>query len=131
MKLLLDTHIWVWVSMEPWRITSEVNRILSDAENELWVSVVSIWELVFLVERKRIKLTEDLHAWVANSRRELALREAPLSWEVALDLPYTPVTHKDPADRLLVATARILDLTLVTADTRLIHTDGVRVLANA
>jgi PIN domain nuclease of toxin-antitoxin system len=131
MKLLLDTHIWVWMSLEPWRITSEVNQVLSDPENELWISAVSIWEIVLLLEKKRIKLDEGLHAWVANTKRELTLREAPLSWDVALDLPFTPLMHQDPADRLLVATARVLDLTLVTADTRLMRTENVRILANS
>jgi len=130
MKLLLDTHIWVWISLEPWRITSEVNQALSDPANELWVSAVSVWEIVTLLEKKRVQFDEGLHSWVANTKRELGLREAPLSFDVVLDLPFTPLKHKDPADRLLVATARILDLTLVTADTRLMRTEGVRLLAN-
>jgi PIN domain nuclease of toxin-antitoxin system len=131
MRLLLDTHIWVWMSLEPWRLTSEVNQVLGDSSNELSVSAVSVWELVLLIEKKRMRLTESLHAWVANSKRELTLREVPLSWDVVLDLPFSPLTHKDPADRLLVATARVFDLTLVTGDDRILRAKDVRVLANA
>lgn len=131
MKLLLDTHIWVWMSLEPWRLASEVNQILADPNNELSVSAVSVWELLLLLEKKRIKLGEDLHAWVVNSKRDLSLRELPLSWEVALDLPFSPLAHRDPADRLLVATARVFDLTLVTGDSRILRTKDVRVLANS
>ena len=130
MKLLLDTHIWIWTIVEPWRLTSEVNQSLSDPANQLWVSSVSIWELILLVEKKRIDLGIDLREWVAKSKRELQLIEAPMSWAVAQDLPFTPLDYRDPADRLLVATARVFDLTLVTADARLIRADGVRILAN-
>jgi len=52
MKLLLDTHIWTWSQLEPWRITSEVTKKLGDPRNELWLSPVSIWELVLLVEEE-------------------------------------------------------------------------------
>lgn len=119
------------MSLEPWRITSEVNHILGDPNNELSVSAVSVWEMVLLLEKKRIKLGENLQAWVANSQRDLSLREIPLSWEVALDLPFSPLVHQDPADRLLVATARVFDLILVTSDRRILGTKDVRVLANA
>jgi PIN domain nuclease of toxin-antitoxin system len=54
MKLLLDIHIWIWSHLEPWRITSEVTKELGDPRNELWLSPLSIWELVLLVEKKRL-----------------------------------------------------------------------------
>jgi PIN domain nuclease of toxin-antitoxin system len=130
MRFLLDTHIWIWSQLEPWRVTSDVNLALESPENELWLSPISIWELVLLLEKKRIDLGEELHLWISNAQRDLMLREAPFSWEVAQELRFTLLGHKDPADRLLVATARVLDLTLVTADTRLMRVDGIRVLAN-
>jgi len=130
MRLLLDTHIWIWNHLEPWKISSEVNGILAASENELWLSPVSIWELVVLIERKRVELDKDLHDWVEQSKRELMLREVPLTWEVASELRFTILEQRDPADRFLVATARIYDFTLVTADERLVSVPGLNVLQN-
>jgi PIN domain nuclease of toxin-antitoxin system len=130
MKLLLDTHIWLWIHREPWKLTSEVNQVIASPENELWLSPVSIWELVSLLEKRRVTLREDMHVWVENSKRELSLLEAPFSWEVAQEMRFTLLGHRDPADRFLVATAKVQDLTLVTADERLMRVDGLRVLPN-
>ena len=130
MNLLLDTHIWIWNTLEPWRISSEVNQALADPENELWLSPISIWELLTLLEKGRVILNEDIGAWIARSKQELLLREAPVTWEVAEKLPSTLLGHRDPGDRFLVATARVLNLTLVTADERLMRVEGIRVLAN-
>jgi len=130
MRLLLDTHIWIWSDLEPWRLTSDVTRILSDTENELWLSPVSVWELIVHVEKKRITLEKDVLTWSATSKQELSLREAPMSWAVAEELRFVVLRHRDPADRFLVATARVQDLTLVTADRMLMEIDGVRILPN-
>jgi PIN domain nuclease of toxin-antitoxin system len=130
MNLLLDTHIWIWNHLAPEKISSEVNGILAASENELWLSPVSVWELIVLVEKKRLELEKDLHDWVQQSKRELMLQEAPLSWEVAHELRFTVLKQRDPADRFLVATARVYDLTLVTADERLVNVPGLSVLQN-
>ena len=130
MRLLLDTHIWIWSDLEPWRLTSDVTRILSDTENELWLSPISVWELIVHVEKKRITLEKDVLTWIGESKKELSLREAPMSWAVAEELRFVVLRHRDPADRFLVATARVQDLTLVTADRMLMGIDGVRILPN-
>jgi hypothetical protein len=59
MKLLLDTHIWLWIHREPWKLTSEVNQALADPQVDLWLSPVSVWELAVLLEKKRVTLQED------------------------------------------------------------------------
>ena len=130
MNLLLDTHIWIWNHLAPQKISSQVNAMLAATENDLWLSPVSVWELIVLVEKKRLELEKDLHEWVQQSKRELMLQEAPLSWEVADELRYTLLRQRDPADRFLVATARVYDLTLVTADESLMDVPGLKVLKN-
>ena len=130
MKLLLDTHIWLWIHREPWRLTSEVNQAVAYFDNELWLSPVSIWELLILVEKKRVSLYEDMNVWVNRSVKEFSLREAPFSWAVAHEMRFTLLGHRDPAGRFLAATARVYDLTLVTADESLMRVDGVRVMEN-
>ena len=130
MKLLLDTHIWIWSVQEPWKLSSEVAREIMQPENKLFLSPVSIWELSILTERKRVVLNLDFGQWCRTSIQELSLKEAPLTWDVAGEIPSTRFLHRDPGDRFLVATAKVFDLTLVTADERLIEVPGLRVLPN-
>jgi PIN domain nuclease of toxin-antitoxin system len=130
MKLLLDTHIWLWSALEPHRISRRVGRELSDEKNELWLSPISVWELTFLYRKGRAKTPQDIPAWVADSMKELRLTEAPLTIEVALAVCSLDFPHGDPADHFLAATAKVFDLTLVTADENLIGLKGIRVLPN-
>ncbi len=130
MRLLLDTHIWIWAVVEPARLSRRVTRALQENENELWLSPISTWELALLVERGRIRLDSDIDPWLADASDCCPTIEAPLTHEIALASTRVALPHRDPADRLLAATALILDLALVTADEQLIGCKGVRVLAN-
>jgi hypothetical protein len=67
MKLLLDTHIWLWSALEPHRISRRAARELSDQDNELWLSPISVWELTFLHRKGRAKTPQDITTWVARS----------------------------------------------------------------
>jgi PIN domain nuclease of toxin-antitoxin system len=129
-KLLLDTHIWLWTTLEPQRITRRVEKALADPVNELWLSPISVGELIVLLRKGRIRLPNDVIAWVAKTMRDLELTEAPLTVEVALAISSINFPHGDPADHFLAATTKVFDLTLVTADEHLLHLPGIRVLAN-
>ena len=128
MRLLLDTHIWLWSLREPQRLSHRLARELGDPANELWLSPVSMWEALLLYAKGRIEIPGDLAEWVALSMR--SLREAPLTHEIVLAAHQLPFPHLDPADRFLAGTAQVLDLTLVTADKRLLGLGEVRTLAN-
>jgi len=130
MNLLLDTHIWIWNDLQPEKLTSEVAQQLASTANELWLSPVSIWELILLVEKKRLALRQDFHVWIKESAQDLDLKEAAFSWEVAQELRFTMLGYADPADRFIPATAKAYDMTLVTADERLVKVPGLKVLAN-
>lgn len=130
MRLLLDTHIWIWGNLEPHRITSEVARQLTNPQNDQFLSAVSIWEAIVLLEKRRLRLDRGFGEWFKNSKEVMNLFELAITWEVAHELRFTLLGHRDPADRFLVATAKVYDLTLVTADERLMHVPGIRVLPN-
>lgn len=130
MRLLLDTHIWIWNYTAPEKLTSEVAREMLNPNNERHLSPVSIWEVAVLLEKRRISLNQDFRVWADESIKDLQLQEAPVSWEVAHELRYTSLGHRDPADRFLVATAKVYELTLVTADERLMKVPGLNVLPN-
>ena len=128
MKLLLDTHIWIWSLLKPGKLARRVLRALENPANELWLSPISIWELTILVEEGRVVLNAELEAWLAHAMRAAPLKEAPLTWEVALAAGNTGLPHRDPADAFLVATAKVFELTLVTADARLQAAKGIPLL---
>lgn len=130
MKLLLDTHIWLWSLLEPERLASGVIESLEDPNNQIWLSPVSVWELLVLQQKGRVLLTGPAEEWVAQAFDLAPLREAPFTFEVALETNRIELPHKDPADRFLAATARVFDLTLVTADERLLALPDISLLAN-
>jgi PIN domain nuclease of toxin-antitoxin system len=129
-KLLLDTHIWLWSTLEPERLSRRVNKALADPANELWMSPISVGELIVLLRKGRLSLPNDVAAWVAKTIQDLQLIEAPLTVEVALAIASINFPHGDPADHFIAATAKVFDLTLVTADDHLIKLPGIRVLSN-
>jgi PIN domain nuclease of toxin-antitoxin system len=130
MKLLLDTHIWLWSLGQPHRLSNRVAKQLDNRENELWLSPISIWEAFLLFKKKRVQISSDFETWLLNSLSALPVTEAPLTLEVARALPSLAVPHEDPADLFLAATAKAFGLTLITADRNLIKTQGISVLAN-
>jgi PIN domain nuclease of toxin-antitoxin system len=130
MNLLLDTHIWLWSVLEPKRLLQRVSQEIQDSGNELWLSPISIWELVVLWQKGRMLPGEDIESWVPQAIRALPLREAPVTYEVARETGRLQLTHGDPADRFLLATAKVFELTLVTSDERLLKVRDVSLLAN-
>ena len=130
MKLLLDTHIWLWSVLAPERLSKRVRALLRSQSNELWLSSVSTWELTGLCTKKRVILDEDVNQWVKKAFSLAPLREAPLTHQIALETVNLRLPHRDPADHFLGATARVMGLTLVTADETLIKARQFAVLPN-
>jgi PIN domain nuclease of toxin-antitoxin system len=130
MKLLLDTHIWLWSQLEPERLSRRVMRALIDPSNEIWLSSISVWETLMLCRKGRLSLDPDPAAWVTAALAKAPVREAPLTHDVALAVEAIELSHRDPADRFLAASAKVFGLTLVTADEYLIRGKGYTVLAN-
>ena len=130
LKLLLDTHIWIWSLIEPVQLTAGVRAALESDDNELWLSPISTWEALLLVERGRISLEWDPQALVSSMLKAGPFREASLTHAVAQQSRRLSLEHSDPADRFVAATAVVYDLTLVTADARLLRGKGYRTLAN-
>ena len=130
MKLLLDTHIWVWSVAEPRRLSKRVSAALQSPKNELWLSSISVWELLILAEKGSVDLDPPPLRWIADAFAASPLRDAPLTREVVIESRRLALNHKDPADRFIAATARVYDLMLVTADERLLDAAWLATLAN-
>jgi PIN domain nuclease of toxin-antitoxin system len=131
-NLLLDTHVWLWSHTAPERLTKRVTAVVTDPTNDLWLSPISIWEFLLLAQRGRVRLQAGLGArdWVEAALSRVPMHEAALTREVALRSRSVRVEHEDPADRFLAASAEVYELTLVTADERLLRGKGFRTLAN-
>ena len=117
MRLLLDTHIWLWIHREPQRLTAAVIREMSAPGAELWLSPISVWEAMMLQRKGRIGVHTSLEVWIRGLTQPYL--EASLTNEIAIASQLLPLVPWDPADRFLAATAKVLDLTLVTADAKL------------
>lgn len=129
-KLLLDTHIWLWSFLEPERLSRRVATELEDPDNELWLSPISVWEALVLVEKGRLVLRPSPSDWIEDALHHVPVQDAPVNRAVALTSRALSVATEDPADRFLAATGQVFDLTLVTADANLLETEGIAVLGN-
>ena len=128
MRLLLDTHIWLWSLNDPARLGKRVLHELRNAENELWLSPISTWEALTLDAKGRIQLPPNIAEWVRLATAPLL--EAPVTHAIALAARQIACPHNDPADRLIAATAQVLRLTLVTGDVNLLGLGEISTLAN-
>jgi PIN domain nuclease of toxin-antitoxin system len=123
MRLLLDTHILVWLMEDSDRIGDPVHAQIQQAadEDQLSVSAITPWEIAMLVAKGRLRLGRDVADWLAAALALPGIHLEPLSPAIAVASTRLPwEVHPDPADRILLATARHLDATLVTADGQLL-----------
>ena len=127
MKLLLDTHVWIWSQEDADRLGPRTKRLLVGPEHENHVCTISTLELARLVAAGDINVSIALREWVERALRAIQARTVPVSHEIAMEAYALPgLFHKDPADRLLVAAARCHELTVLTADERILNYHGVR-----
>jgi PIN domain nuclease of toxin-antitoxin system len=123
--LLLDTHCWLWAQLG---LIQKLSKAALDAirgaesKGNLRISVISIWELAMLEKRGRVALPMNVRTWVDEALSKPGIDVAPLTPEMMIESVHLPGDfHGDPADRMLVATARVLGATLLTKDDQLIR----------
>lgn len=122
--LLLDTHIWIWLmdgvaDKLPARVRARI-QVAAD-RGLVYVSAMSVWEVAMLEARKQLTLSVELSAWADRALAAPGVQLAPFSSEIAIDSTRLPGRiHGDPADRILIATARHLNAALVTCDRRIL-----------
>ena len=121
MKILLDTHVWVWSQESPEQLGVGAHDALADEDNAILVSAISTLEIARLTSGGRITLAGRLPIWIAESHSALLAETALLIHEIAITAYELPGEfHPDPADRMLVATAMVGDMSLMTADHRIL-----------
>jgi PIN domain nuclease of toxin-antitoxin system len=123
--LLLDTHCWLWaqLGLQDNLSRAAISAIRSaESTGRLLISVISVWELGMLEKRRRVVLPRSIGPWVEDALAQPGVSLAPLTPEIAIESVHLPGDlHGDPADRLIVATARVIGATLLTKDRRLVE----------
>ena len=124
MRVLLDTHVWIWCRAEPDRLSGRVRRIIESPRTAVYFSAASAWELAIKSDAGRLRLPESPEQVLSASLEEDRFEELPIRLRHALMTTTLPPLHGDPFDRLLIAQARCERLTLVTADERVLAYGG-------
>lgn len=128
--ILLDTHIWVWwVSQQP-QLTTQLEQIIQHhQEAGLGVSVISCWEVAKLVENGKLQLAITVADWLNQALAYPGVQLLELTLPIVIDSTQLPGTfHRDPADQIIVATARVYNMALLTVDTKIISYPHVQIL---
>lgn len=128
MKYLLDTHAWIWWNQSEERLTQRVKDIIS-GQNELYLSDISAWEFCKLVEKGKIEISVDTHFWVNEALKMKSLKTIRMTPEITCQSTLLPQPfHNDPADQIIVATARVIGATLLSKDERIINYKHVKTI---
>ncbi len=118
MRLLLDTHVFLWLLAEPERLGDRIDS-LQDPGNQLFLSAASSWEIAIKVQIGRLELPDEPKRYVPDRMRAIGAEPLPVQHTHALAVAELPPIHRDPFDRLLVAQARNQRLRIVTADAQI------------
>ena len=116
MRLLLDTHVWLWLQLDPGRLAPETLEVLEDEGSDLFLSAASSWELTIKHALGKIVLPEPPGTYVPSRMQRHGIVGLPIEHAHALAVGTLPPHHRDPFDRLLIAQAVEEQLTVVTLD---------------
>ena len=116
MRLLLDTHVWLWMQAAPSRLRPEAAELIADVSNEVLLSAASAWEISIKYSLGRLPLPVPPSEYVVSRMSRSGTAGLPVEHRHALAVADLPAHHRDPFDRILVAQAQLEGLTLVTAD---------------
>ena len=123
--LVLDTHVWIWVlEGAKVQLSSATVNLVEEAAGraEVAVAAISVWEVAMLAAKRRITLSHSIDEWAAAALAAPGIRLVELTPQIALESTRLPgAAHGDPADRLIIATARVLGATLATCDDRILE----------
>jgi PIN domain nuclease of toxin-antitoxin system len=118
MKLLLDTHIFIWWADQPEKLSPHALSALENGDNELLLSAASVWEMQIKIQLGKLKLSLPLKELLKYQQEVNDLTVSPVVLAHVLALNALPLHHKDPFDRLLIAQSIEEGLTIVTADSQ-------------
>jgi PIN domain nuclease of toxin-antitoxin system len=116
MKILLDTHIFLWALLERGKLSTKTIEILENSENELFLSVASSWEIAIKWAKGSLILPFEPKLFVPQAISEVGIKTLSITNKDVLSIADLPPIHKDPFDRLLITQANLNELLLLTND---------------
>ncbi len=116
MKVLLDTHVFLWWITDDPRISPKVSTIMVDGDNDLFLSAASIWEIAIKARLGRLQLPENPDSYLAEQMVSNAIQSLSITMQHALRVYNLPDIHKDPFDRIIIAQALLEDMPILTKD---------------
>jgi PIN domain nuclease of toxin-antitoxin system len=116
LRYLLDTGVWLWSLLEPERLSRKAQDVITDLEQEIFLSAATSWEIAIKSSQGKLKLPEPPQSFVPHFMREQGLRPLPISHQHALAVASLESHHRDPFDRLLIAQAGLENMILINAD---------------
>lgn len=116
MKLLLDTHTFIWWDISPERLSSHALTICMDPGNQLVLSIASVWEMQIKIQAGKLHFSKPLGQMIREQQEANQIVILPILLDHVLSLEELPPLHKDPFDRLLVAQAKSEDMILLSRD---------------
>ncbi len=116
MRYLLDTHTFIWLASAPEALSENVRLLAEEPENELLLSAASGWETALLYKLGRIELAAEPSRFIPDVIHNLALTPVNINFDTAISAATLPLIHRDPFDRLLVATALKKKIPLLSRD---------------
>jgi PIN domain nuclease of toxin-antitoxin system len=115
-RYLIDTHVWLWMQSQPDRLSVETRAIVQDVRLSILFSAASAWEIAIKYRLGKLPLPEPPASYVPDRMRRSGTSALPVDHAHTLRTAELPDHHRDPFDRVLVAQAQLLDLTIITAD---------------
>ncbi len=116
MRLLLDTHVFIWLNENPGQIPQQIITLLSDSDNDLFFSLVSVWEMQIKIQLGKLQLQDPLPEILMTQQAANNLQILPIHLDHIWALEGLPNHHRDPFDRLLIAQALATQLPIISAD---------------
>lgn len=128
--IILDTHIWIWWVNESLRLTQRQKKIINENQvNGLGISIISCWEIAKLVEKERLVLSIPVEEWLEKASEYPGVRVLELSIPILVESTKLIGFHNDPADQIIVATTKVNNSKLLTADGKILKYSGVETLS--
>lgn len=127
--IVLDTHIWIWWVNDSSRLTEQYKQWIQDYQPQgLGISIISCWEVAKLVEKNRLVLSIPVDEWLKTALAYPGIQLLDLTVPIVVQSTQLSGFHNDPADQIIVATAKVYDRFLLTADSKILNYTGVKTL---
>lgn len=116
MNYLIDTHVFLWGAVDETRISKKAFSVMENADNDLYISSASIWEIIIKARAGKLELPFKINQFIADQMSALKLKPLPIQISHAENLYKLPDHHKDPFDRMLVSQAQVENIDIITSD---------------